>query len=97
MRLRRSCQHNRYEEHKIANRDEPHYYVCPGGAFVDVNSLAIENVGGHDPWQLEELHSVAFNAACNEYMRRKGSVGIVAMYHALEVFLDVLTDRQEVS
>lgn len=56
MRLRRSCQHNRYEEHNTATADFPYHLICPGGAFVDTD-VVIRKVDGR--WPVEAIGAMA--------------------------------------
>lgn len=62
MRLRRSCQHDRYDEHPWDDFGEVAVFTCPGGEFLPEDALVIEKVEGEWPdWALGRLRLWTLN------------------------------------
>lgn len=60
MRLRKPCQHGRYDSHYIDDPDDKYAgAMCAGGEFLPEDALVIEKVDGEWPdWAIEVLYNV---------------------------------------
>lgn len=72
MRLRKPCEHGKYDRHQARNFGKQ--MVCPGGEFLPEGALVIEKIGGEWPeWAQLSVFRPLANERLNLGFARKMS------------------------